>query len=111
MEHTITFENVQNVHIRRGPIQYLFGISTIVLETAGATEPDGSNHFAAGNKAIMEGIENPEEVRDLIMERVRRSKGAGLGDHSRDEGQVATMWRKDHLEALREILNEARAIR
>ena len=40
-EHTITFENVQNVHVRRGPVQYFFGISTVVVETAGAAEGGG----------------------------------------------------------------------
>ena len=31
LEHTITFENVQNVYVQRGPVQQLFGISTIVV--------------------------------------------------------------------------------
>lgn len=108
IEHTITFENVQNIHIRRGPVQYFFGIWTIEIETAGATEPEGANHFAVGNKAIMEGIDNPAQLRDLIMERVRRSRGTGIGETSRDEGTAIAMWRPEHLAALREILIEVR---
>jgi membrane protein YdbS with pleckstrin-like domain len=107
LEHAITFENVQNVFVRRGPVQNLYGISTVVLETAGAAEGEGHNQFAVGNKAIMEGIDNPQKIRELILERVRRSKTAGLGDEPESAGQG---WSDEHLEALREILDEARAL-
>jgi membrane protein YdbS with pleckstrin-like domain len=109
LEHTITFENVQNVFVHRGPVQNLYGISTVVLETAGAAEGEGHSQFAVGNKAIMEGIDNPKEIRELILERVRRSKTAGLGDEleSTPAGQG---WRAEHLGALREILAEVRAL-
>ena len=109
LEHTITFENVQNVFVRRGPVQYLFGISTIVLETAGAAEGEGQNEFAVGNKAIMEGIDNPKEIRELIMERVRRSKSAGVGDE-RLSSPASRGWSVEHLRVLRQILGEVRAL-
>ena len=110
LEHTITFENVQNVYVRRGPVQYLYGISTIVVETAGASEGEGENQFAVGNKAIMEGIDNPKEIRELIMERVRRSRSAGLGDEPEEAGLKSTGWSAGHVHALREILDEVRAL-
>ncbi len=105
LEHTITFENVQNVHVKRGPVQQLFGISDIVVETAGASEGEGENKFAVGNKAIMEGIGNPEEIRELIMERVRASKGAGLGEEIEERRGG---WTPEHVAVLREILSIAR---
>ncbi len=108
LEHTITFENVQNVYVQRGPVQQLFGISTIVVETAGAAEGEGENQFAAGNKAIMEGIDNPEEIRRLIMERVQRSKLAGLGDEG-PSAPASGAWNAEHLSVLRQILKEARS--
>ncbi|MEX1257735.1 MAG: PH domain-containing protein [Gemmatimonadota bacterium] len=106
LEHTITFENVQNVHLTRGPLQYFFGIWTIVIETAGAAGPGEANRYAVGNKAIMEGIDDPAEIRDLIMDRVRRSRGTGLGELPDEEGVVVAMWSPDHLRALREIREE-----
>ena len=109
IEHTITFENVQNVHIRRGPVQYFFGIWTIVVETAGAAEPGEASHYAVGNKAIMEGIENPAEIRDLIMERVRRSRGTGIGELPAEE-RSGTTWRPELVRALEEIRDEVRAL-
>ena len=105
LEHTITFENVQNVYVTRGPVQQLFGISQIVVETAGATEGEGENKFAVGNKAIMEGIDNPEEIRALIMERVRASKGAGLGEEPEERNRE---WTPQHVQLLREILTVAK---
>lgn len=101
LEHTITFENV---HVVRGPIQQVFGFSTIVVETAGATIYGGENVHAVGNKAILQGIENPEEIRDLIMDRVRNARSAGLGDeeiHAKSGGLS-----KIQLETLREIRDE-----
>ena len=102
LEHTITFENVQNVYVTRGPVQHLFGISVIVVETAGAAEGEAQNKFAVGNKAILEGIDNPEEIRRLIMERVRASKGAGLGEELERE---RSGWSSRQVEVLREILS------
>jgi membrane protein YdbS with pleckstrin-like domain len=106
VEHTITFENVQNVHVRRGPLQYCFGIWTIVIETAGATEPEGANRFAVGNKAIMEGIDDPDQIRDLILERVRRSRGTGIGELPGEEAPATAVWQPEHLRVLREIRDE-----
>ncbi len=108
LEHTITFENVQNVDVRCGPVQQMFGISSLVVETAGSSEGKSENPFAVGNKAIMEGIENPDEIRDLIMERVRATQSTGLGD----EGYSSTKnaFSPQHLELLEEIRDEVRAL-
>ncbi len=59
-----------------------------------------------GNKAIMEGIDNPQEIRELIMERVRASKGAGLGEELKDRSGG---WTPEHVAVLREILSIARS--
>lgn len=106
VEHTITFENVQNVDVHRGPLQYFFGISTIVVETAGATVGEGQNEFAVGNKAILEGIANPKEIRGLIMERVRRSRSGGLGDDETIWGGEQERWSREDLRLLEEIRDE-----
>ena len=104
LEHTITFENVQNVYVVRGPIQQIFRFSTIVVETAGASKHEHQNVHAVGNKVIMQGIDNPEEIRELIMDRVRETRSAGLGDEgfSRTRGG----WTARHRELLRDIRDE-----
>lgn len=105
LEHTITFENVQNVYVTRGPIQQLFGFATIVVETAGAGAGHDERTGTVGSQAIMEGIENPEEIRDLIMERVRATRSAGLGDEATHAAR--TGWTPRQIEILREIRDEA----
>jgi len=108
IEHTITFENVQNVDVHRGPLQYLFGISTIVVETAGASVGEGGDEFAVGNKAILEGIENPKVIRELIMERVRQSRSVGLGDEDQTADPDESRWSREDLDLLKEIRDEIR---
>ncbi len=104
LEHTITFENVQNVEVHRGPIQYFFGISTIVVETAGASEGEQENKFAVGNKAIMEGIADPDTIRQQIMDRVRQSKSTGLGEVTPTPPSTGSMaWNDESLQVLRDI--------
>ena len=34
-ETTISFENVQNVEVRQGPLQRYFGIADVIVQTAG----------------------------------------------------------------------------
>jgi len=107
-EITITYENVQNVTVKSGPLQRLFGISTIVIETAGAKGGETGAHgqsASVANEARIEGVSNAEQVRDLIMSRVRASRSAGLGDEQDDQQRRASRSRltRAHVDALREI--------
>ncbi|MEO1129600.1 MAG: PH domain-containing protein [Planctomycetota bacterium] len=108
-EHTVTFENVQDVKVHRGPIQQLFGIAKIVVETAGADEGEGENQFHIGNKAVLEGIDNPDELRGLIMDRVRTSRSAGLGDERLPQ-KAPVRWGADEVALLHEIRDAARGL-
>ncbi len=102
-EHTITFENVQNVAVRSGPIERLFGLGTLVVETAGS---DGGHEgkVAIGNRAIVEGITNADELRVKVMAQVEKSRGAGLGDDRGAEApRAASAWSAKHVAVLREV--------
>jgi membrane protein YdbS with pleckstrin-like domain len=109
-ETTITFENVQNVKVTQGPIQRAFGISSIVVETAGAGGggSGGQQQGSIANQGIIEGVGNAHEIRDLILSRMKQSKTAGLGDESDVEssGRPQTGWTALHLATLREIRDE-----
>ena len=108
-EHTITLENIQNVSVRRGPIEQLFGIATVVVETAGASAHDEESSFMVGNQTIMVGLEDADEMGDLLMRHVRASSSAGLGDdmdRSRDRG-----WNATDLELLEAIRGELKLLR
>lgn len=114
-EMTITFANIQNISVSQGPIQRALGISDLRVDTAGgggineAKNPGQNLHTA-----WLRGIDNTAEVRDLIQERLRRLKDAGLGDHD-DPGASAAAGSSPSapavLAALREVHAEAVALR
>ncbi|MFN3190798.1 MAG: PH domain-containing protein [Aureliella sp.] len=95
-ETTITYDNIQNVSIRQGPLQNYFGISDVLVETAGggATTGKGEGASVLGHSGLLEGVDNAEEIRSLILAKWNESKSAGLGDESLDltaVGEDATM--------------------
>jgi membrane protein YdbS with pleckstrin-like domain len=104
-ETTITFENVQNVEIRQGPVQRYFGIGDVHVDTAGGGGEKSGKHnnlASAGHRGLIEGVGEPARIRDLILARLKQSKRAGLGDESATH-EHASGWTDEHLAVLREI--------
>lgn len=109
-ETTITFENVQNVVTDQGPLERLFGISNVMIETAGGGAGAGPHgHGQNLHVGVIEGIANAQEIREMIMTRVEASRSAGLGDerhrdqHAPRSGTSHGTWTRDHIQVLREI--------
>jgi hypothetical protein len=50
------------------------------------------------HQGMIEGIENVNEIRTLVLDRVRHSRSAGLGDEA-----FSTGWSAAHVAVLREI--------
>lgn len=90
-EVTITYENIQNVSVRQGPLQRYFGISDLVVQTAGGGGAAGAHgeQNLSSHMGLLEGIDNPQEVRELIMNKWRAAKNAGLGDEAQRATPVA----------------------
>lgn len=115
-ETTITYENIQNATIHQGPLQRYFGIATLEVRTAGGGGHGPGKHGGGGgggHLGLLEGITDAERIRDLIMERARRSRSAGLGDehaHHEHVHHAGPGWTHEHLDALREILDRARRL-
>ena len=112
-ETTITFENVQNLRITQGPLQRYFGIADLIVETAGGGSRTGPHGEVSLNShvGLIEGIDNADELRTLILGRLRQSKTAGLGDE--DDGQehpTGSGITAEHLVVLREIRDTARQL-
>jgi len=121
-EMTLTFANVQNIAIHQGPLQRLLGIADVVVRTAGGGAGDEQSHGNAGSAGSsmhigkLRAVDNAEAVRDLVLERLRRFRDAGLGDpddrHHRSEIGEASVSGVDALRAAaRELLEAARALR
>jgi uncharacterized membrane protein YdbT with pleckstrin-like domain len=108
-ETTITFENVQNVTMRQGPIQRWYGIADVVVETAGGGSAHGAEGMqaTAAHRGLIEGVSNAEQIRDLMMDRLHRSRSAGLGDEA-PEHALSGQWSSAHVALLREIRDAAR---
>lgn len=110
-EMTMTFDNIQNITVTQGPLERFFGISDVRVTTAGGGEAAAqkkSGHGGGQNLhlGVFRGVDNPEEIRDLMLARLRRLRDTGLGDptddHSHDD---------DWLPALAALRDEARALR
>jgi membrane protein YdbS with pleckstrin-like domain len=111
-ETTITFENVQNLKLRQGPLQRHFGIADLVVETAGSGGAQGHQGTAGvSHRGVIEGIDNAPEIRERILSRMRQSRTAGLGDEEPPPAPSPATWTPAHLAALREIREEVRLMR
>jgi membrane protein YdbS with pleckstrin-like domain len=109
-EMTFTFENIQNVKVKSGPLQRAFGIADVIVETAAAGKDSSGHNRAVSNQGVIEGIADAEKIRDLVMSHVRRSRTGGLGDERSVEQRVSTpagpAWTPVHLQLLRDIRDE-----
>lgn len=115
-ETTLTFENVQNVAVSQGPVQRWFGIADVILETAGGGKASGDDKDAQdAHRGRLEGIEDVEALRDLLMSRIRTSRTAGLGDEPDTPPASPTRpapghrWSEAHLAVLRAIRDDLAA--
>jgi membrane protein YdbS with pleckstrin-like domain len=117
-EMTLTFANVQEVSIRQGPVERLFGIANLRVRTAGGggkiNPHEPQSEEKSGHIGYFRGVDNAPAIRDLILERLKRLGDAGLGDPDQPLVESAD-WATAHpagvVDAARELLEEARALR
>lgn len=113
-EATITFENVQNVELKQGPLQRYFGVANLMVQTAGGGGAKTQQGQTNPHEGLIEGIGDAQRIRDVIMTRVRRSRRAGLGDERPDEPYAkgrGAGWTPAHVEVLRAIRDEIGGLR
>jgi membrane protein YdbS with pleckstrin-like domain len=93
-EMTLTLANVQDIRLRQGPLQRLLGLADVELRTAGGSEvaagaPGHGGHVAENlHLARFRGVDNAEAIRDLVIDRMKRARGAGLGDPDDHRGET-----------------------
>lgn len=120
-EVTLTFANIQNMKIEQGPIQRLFGIYDLVVETAGGAgviiNNENTGHSMLMHQAVFRGIGRPAELRDMIMNHLKKIGCSGLGDHDdksilpQNQPKNKTTWTQEELQALRGIRDEVAALK
>lgn len=83
-EMTFTLSNVQDISIRQNPIQRLLGLADVELRTAGGSSGSSEGGSSGLEKnlhlARFRMVENATEIRDLVRERMKHARDAGLGD-------------------------------
>ena len=103
-ELTMTYSNVQEIRVASGPLQLLLGIADVEVQAAGG---GGDEHGGAGHVGRFSGVAHATEIRDLLVDRVRRYRDSGLGEMT----SVATSQPESSVAAARTVLDEARALR
>lgn len=71
---SVPYSKVTNTDLKQGPLSRALGISSLVIQTAGYSSPNASSA-----EIKLEGLEEPEELEDQLMELVRGSRGAPAG--------------------------------
>ena len=114
-EATVTFANIQNISISQGPIQRLLGIADLRVDTAGGGSAAGAHgqHGTTNMHMVkFRGVDNANEIKELMQQRLRQLKDSGLGDHDdHPAAQPDAVVSPDLLTALREVHAEAQALR
>jgi membrane protein YdbS with pleckstrin-like domain len=118
-EQTMTFSNIQNMTIHQGPLQRLLGIEDLEVSSAGGggSSPSEQGHQAGiqnMHTAYFRGVDRAAPIRDAIMVHLRKVRGTGLGDpedHAGPHAATGVAHEETVLDAARELLEEARALR
>jgi uncharacterized protein len=101
----LTYRRIQDIHVTRNIIQRWLGLATLGVQTASGS---------SGSEMNIEGIRNPEKLRDFLYAQMRGAKdhGESAPAHSSDGalpasvgGQIA---HDEALVLLREIRDELR---
>ena len=122
-EQTMTVANIQNMNVRQGPVQRLFGIADLEVHTAGGgNSGEAVEDGGAGGKQLhrgrFRGLEDAQGLRDRVRAALVRHRNAGLGDPdesheleepeaSRDSERVS----EGLVAAAARLAREARALR
>jgi membrane protein YdbS with pleckstrin-like domain len=107
-EITLTFANAQNVRITQGPLQRYFGFSNVEVDTAGGGGGHQESQSTSPHRAVLRGLDQAAQVRDLVLEQLRKHRTTGLGD---PDDRVAGSHLPFDPGTLREIWDEARKLR
>jgi len=120
-EVTMSYANLQQVVVSQGPLERLLGISNVRVESAGGSGKSagkGEEKRSSMHSGVFHGVDNAGEIRDLILDRLRRFRESGLGDPDelksgriQDAAQCQHAATQEVLEAARDLLSEARKLR
>ena len=95
---TVPYSKITNVDITRGPLQRLYNIGTIHVQTAGAAGKQGEKA-----ELKLAGIRDLEKVREVIIENIKDLNYPGSGRMKKEIPSGDETVSKDILNELRDI--------
>lgn len=117
----MSFANVQQVVVSQGPLQRLLSIADVRVQSAGGGggQREGHGETESLHTGVFHGVDNANQIRDLILDRLRQFRATGLGDPDESTPTVASLAEPpplttttlDVTAAARELVTEARALR
>jgi len=124
-ESTMSFANLQQVEVSQGPLQRLLGLADVKVQSAGGSDNPHGKPGDELHTGFFHGVDNAQEIRDLILDRLRRFRDSGLGDPEEARQAAAALAQPpaiaamapaaatdaDVLAAARELAAEAKALR
>ena len=108
-EICLTYSNAQNVQVTQGPLQRWFGFSNVEVDTAGGGSKGGEEGMQT-HRAVLRGLSNPSQVRDRILNLLKRYRTAGLGDPD-DKPEQSTSQLRLNVDSLNEIWEETKKLK
>ncbi len=101
-ELTMTFSNIQDIRVTAGPLQNFLKLADVEVHSAGGGSGGGGGHIGR-----FENVSNANEIRELLVERLRAYRDSGLGESTHEAGKRPGQ----AVEAARLALKEAQALR
>jgi len=69
---------VQNLEVKQGPIERLFGFKSLTVSTAGVDTSAQPAGLESSNVVTLVGLANADELRELILGMLKQHRGGGL---------------------------------
>jgi membrane protein YdbS with pleckstrin-like domain len=117
-ESTMSFANVQQVTVTQGPLQRFLCIADVRVQSAGGGGKEhGKPEDHSMHTGVFHSVDNAHEIRDLVLERLRNFRAAGLGDPddfrdvASEQKETAAGSNDDVSAAARELLDATRSLR
>ncbi len=98
---TVPYSKITNIDLTQGPVQRIFKIGTVHLQTAGA----GGN-TAVRAELLMVGIRNLEETKNLIMENIKSRSVEKKEDNTEMTKEVMLMKILQELTLVRQLFEK-----
>ena len=97
----VPYNRITNIDIAQGPISRMLGIASLKIQTAGYSAPASG----LGSAEIrIEGMEQFEELRELVMEFVRGKKPVAVETYEEEDTNLKIL---DELVKIRELLEKS----